>query len=251
MAKGEVLEVEQEPKALELRQPSMMDLIQVAIQNKSAMDVIERLTALQREQMAKEAESDFNAALNAAQGEVGRIAPDATNEQTKSKWATYAKLDRVLRPIYIRHGFSLSFNSGDSPSPDTVLVTCFVSHRGGHTRTYTAPPIPADGKGAKGGNVMTATHATGAAMSYGARYLLKYIFNIAVGEEDTDGNDATNGDLAKAIKGIVDAQTPDDMMKLYKAAYIKFEATPPAIKALIAARNEAKKEFDRADNRGN
>ena len=48
--------------------------------------------------------------------------------------------------------------------------------------------MPADGKGAKGGDVMTKTHATGAAVSYGMRYLLKMIFNVAVGEDDTDGN---------------------------------------------------------------
>jgi hypothetical protein len=50
--------------------------------------------------------------------------------------------------------------------------------------------MPADGKGAKGGDVMTRTHATGSALSYGMRYLLKMIFNVAVGEDDDDGNDA-------------------------------------------------------------
>ena len=33
------------------------------------------------------------------------------------------------------------------------------------------------------------THATGSAVSYGQRYLLKMIFNVAVGEDDRDGND--------------------------------------------------------------
>ena len=37
---------------------------------------------------------------------------------------------------------------------------------------------------------MTKTHATGAAASYGSRYLLKGIFNVAVGEDDDDGNAA-------------------------------------------------------------
>jgi hypothetical protein len=36
---------------------------------------------------------------------------------------------------------------------------------------------------------MTKTHAAGAAMSYGMRYLLKMIFNVAVGEDDRDGNE--------------------------------------------------------------
>jgi hypothetical protein len=166
-----------------------MELLQLAIQHNAAIDVIERLSALRDKAMERDAEMQFNEAMNEAQAELGRIAPDLTNPQTHSKYASYAALDKKLRPIYTKHGFSLSFNSGDSPIPETVRVVCYVSHRAGHTRTYTGPPMPADGKGAKGGDVMTKTHATGAAMSYGARYLLKYIFNIAVGEEDVDGNE--------------------------------------------------------------
>ncbi len=38
---------------------------------------------------------------------------------------------------------------------------------------------------------MTKTHATGAGMQYGMRYLLKFSFNVAVGEDDDDGNAAS------------------------------------------------------------
>jgi hypothetical protein len=50
---------------------------------------------------------------------------------------------------------------------------------------------PADGKGAKGGDVMTKTQATVAAFSYGKRVHLKNIFNLA--EIDDDGNGAGGG----------------------------------------------------------
>ena len=151
------------------------------------VDKMERLFALQERFVAKQAETAFNAALNAAQARMGRIAADATNPQTRSRYATYAALDRVLRPIYIEQGLSLSFDTTDSPVPEHVRVVCHVSHNAGHTRTYHAD-MPADGKGAKGGDVMTKTHAAGAAMSYGMRYLLKMIFNVAIGEDDRDGN---------------------------------------------------------------
>lgn len=226
----------------EVRTPTPMDLLSVALHNHSAIDVIERLAALQEKAQARDAEIQFNEAMNKAQSEIGRIAPDKTNTQTNSKWATYAKLDSVLRPIYVRHGFSLSFNSGDSPLPETVRVTCFVSHRGGHTREYTAPPIPSDGKGAKGGDVMTKTHAAGSAMSYGARYLLKYIFNVAIGEEDTDGN--SNGELAEQIEWMMNARNPDELKKLYKNAYEKFEESPAALKVIVQARKKKQGEFD-------
>lgn len=95
-----------------------------------------------------------------------------------------------MRPIYTKHGFGLSFDTGEGAPDLYVRVVCYVTHTGGHARTYHAD-IPADGKGAKGGDVMTRTHAVGAAMSYGMRYLLKMIFNVAVGEDDDDGNSAS------------------------------------------------------------
>ena len=152
------------------------------------IEKMERLLAMQERIVAKHAESEFNAALNAAQAEISTIAADAENPQTRSRYATYAKLDKVLRPIYTRHGFSLSFDETDSPKPDHIRVLAILAHRGGHSHTY-QKDMPADGKGAKGGDVMTKTHAAGAAASYGMRYLLKGIFNVAIGEEDTDGND--------------------------------------------------------------
>lgn len=154
--------------------------------------------ALRKEIVAEAAETAFNEAMNACQSEMTPIATDAVNPQTRSKYATYGKLDGKLRPIYTRHGFSISFNEGKSDKPDHVLVIAYVS-RAGHTRLYQAD-MPADGKGAKGGDVMTKTHAVGAAKSYGKRYLLKDIFNIAIGEEDTDGNDP-KPDLPKPPDG--------------------------------------------------
>lgn len=40
---------------------------------------------------------------------------------------------------------------------------------------------------------MTKTHAVGSGKTYAKRYLLKDIFNVAVGEDDDDGNSAGNG----------------------------------------------------------
>lgn len=166
----------------------LMEVIARAARDPSVdIDKMERLIAMQERVQAREAELAFNQALNAAQSEMRPIAANASNPQTKSRYASYDKLDRVLRPIYTEHGFSLSFDEDDSPKPDHVRVVCYVSHKSGHTRTYHRD-MPADGKGAKGGDVMTKTHAAGAAGSYGARYLLKGIFNVSVGEEDEDGN---------------------------------------------------------------
>lgn len=149
---------------------------------------MQALMAMHKQVKAEQAEVAFNEAMNACQREMGPISADATNPQTKSKYASYAQLDRAVRPIYTRHGFALSFDEGASDKPEYVRVLCRCSHSAGHTHVYQTD-MPADGKGARGGDVMTKTHAVAAAKSYGKRYLLKDIFNIAVGEGDLDGND--------------------------------------------------------------
>ncbi len=157
------------------------------------IDKMERLILMQERMQAKQARDEFDNGMAEAQEAMRAISPDKDNSQTKSKYATYAALDHAVRPIYSRHGFALSFNTGDAPNPAEVRVLCTVSHRGGHRQDYKID-MPADGKGPQGASVMTRTHATGAAASYGQRYLLKLIFNLAVGDVDDDGNGADHND---------------------------------------------------------
>jgi len=159
----------------------------VAMNPDADMAKLEKMLDMQERVLDRDAKMAFSRAMSAAQSEMKRVAADGDNPQTRSKYATYAALDRVLRPIYTNHGFSLSFNTEEAPHENTVRVTCDVAHVEGHEKHYQVD-MPADGKGAKGGDVMTKTHAAGAAMTYGMRYLLKMIFNVAVGADDTDGN---------------------------------------------------------------
>ncbi len=155
------------------------------------MDKMERLLQMQERVMARNAEHEFNTAMTEAQSKMRSVATDSANPQTRSRYASYAALDRAVRPIYTAAGFSLSFDTADGAPADYVRIVCHVA-KGGFSRTYHVD-MPADGKGAKGGDVMTKTHAVGAGMSYGQRYLLKMIFTIAVGE-DVDGNAPVNND---------------------------------------------------------
>lgn len=192
----------------EAEQASMLAVIQRAASDPSVdMDKLERLLALRDRMEAKEAEAQFNGAMSRVQSSMGRISADATNPQTRSNYATYGKLDKALRPIYTKEGLSLSFDT--EPAPDGYVgMVCYASHTAGHTRTYRAQ-VPSDGKGAKGNDVMTKTHAFGSGTSYGMRYLLKMIFNVAIGEEDDDGNGSTQeaydiSAWAEAIRGATD-----------------------------------------------
>ena len=164
------------------------------------VEVFERLMALREKGEAKTAEAIFHGAMADAQAEMRPVAKDADNPQTRSRYASYEQLDRAVRPIYTKHGFGLSFDTGDCSIQDWIRVLCVVTHRSGHARTFKLD-MPADGKGAKGGDVMTKTHAVASAMSYGMRNMLKMIFNIAIGEGDDDGNKAGGHVPADAPKG--------------------------------------------------
>lgn len=196
---GEVAKVEPQQVAPLDQAAPVLDMIARAASDPN-MDVekLERLMAMHERVTSQRAETEFNDAMSAAQAEMSRVATDANNPQTRSRYASYAALDRALRPIYTKHGFALSFDTGEGAPDGWVRMICHASHRGGFTRTYHAD-MPADGKGAKGGDVMTKTHATGSAFTYGQRYLLKMIFNVAVGQDD-DGNGADKATITDEQK---------------------------------------------------
>lgn len=182
------------------------------------VDKLARLMGLYERVQERGAEQAYNDAMNAAQEEMRPVAADANNPSTKSRYASYAALDRALRPIYTRHGFSVSFDTEDGAPADHVRVVCKVGHRVGH-KERPHLDMPADGKGAKGGDVMTKTHAIGAAITYGKRYLLGMIFNIAIGEDD-DGNSNGGREPSRAaqdaIAKINSYEFPSDLVRWKK-----------------------------------
>lgn len=218
-------------------QPQAVALIEAIARAASdpTIDVtkMQQLYDMHERMKAKQDEAEFNGAMSRVQANMGRISTDAVNSQTRSQYATYGQMDKALRPIYTREGLSLSFGTEDAPD-GFVGVVCYVSHPAGHTRTYRAQ-VPADGKGARGNDVMTKVHAFGAGTSYGMRYLLKMIFNVAIGEDDTDGNLPTLNE--KDRSWIVKAESLDSYEDYQKAkakvleAYGSADALPPEVRA--------------------
>jgi len=170
----------------------------------------------------------YYASLAAAEAEMKTVLKNKTNSQTHSKYASYAAIDSAIRPVYTEHGFAISFNTTPSTIPDVVNVECEVTHKGGHTKLYGPFAMPADGKGAKGGDVMSKTHAAGAAITYAMRYLLKMIFNVTTGDEDEVDDD---GNLAGNVK-----ITPEQVAHINKL--LEESGCPPA-KLLEKMRVEA------------
>jgi len=224
--------------------------MQMALETGKA-DQLQILQEMYFKDKARKAEEDFNFAMNAVQAEIGRVKPNLLNPQTKSRYASYDKLDAELRPIYTKHGFSLSFSEEDSSKPNHVRVICYVS-RGGHTRVY-RKDMPVVTTGIKGNEMMTPTHATASADSYGKRYLLKDIFNVAIGEDDNDGNGSQPqggvlDDISERVEWIRNCSSFQELESIWREAYAaaKKAKDQKAIEAINFATNARKRELREA-----
>jgi len=91
---------------------------------------------------------------------------------------------------------------------------------------------------------MTLTDATGASDSRAKRYLVKDIFNIAIGEDELNSDCGSHGELQEQCEWLANAKDLEELKSLYKQAYATFEASPGALKQIIAAKNSRRKELE-------
>jgi hypothetical protein len=222
--------------------PTPLGVIQMAVKQGASVETLERLVALQEKMLARQAETEFNHALNRVQNKIQRIAPDLENKSKSSRYASYAAIDRVIRPIYGPEGFSLSFTHAECPKPDYIRVICWL-RLGAHKEPYQVD-WPVDTQGPKGGDVMTRTQATGASDSYAKRYLVKDIFNIAIGQDDTDG-EITNGECADFLLLIKESATIEELKKHYQEAVADGlkKQSPKAVTIFMEARKKRESEL--------
>lgn len=142
------------------------------------------LLDVQERMMNKQAEMDFNADFAGLQGELPRITKDARivhSGKLISTYATYEKIDEVIRPLLIKHGFGLRFNSEVEANGKGVIITATLSHKRGHSITDRIP-LGYDTSGAKN-NVQ----GVGSTIAYGKRYLVGMLLNLVFEGEDDDG----------------------------------------------------------------
>jgi hypothetical protein len=227
-------------RPFETRQITPMEMADRLLANsdnpKDAVEVLQELFKLHTDMERARAEAEFNDALTRCQSEIGVIANDAQGQ--KKPYATYKALDKVVRPVYLRNNLNVSFGSGPCNIPNHIMVTCDVSLRS-YSRHYEIP-MDASGLGPKGDGALSKPHAILAAAEYGRRILLKMIFNIVTGEEDT----VTNGELAEDVHAIEMAFDKASLWKLYNTAADKYESTPSALKLLNEAKRKRSKELE-------
>jgi hypothetical protein len=166
----------------------MMDMIsQIALNPDADVEKLRAVMDMKMQMFNRGAEIEFNAAMALAQAEIEPVARTASNQQTKSKYAKLENIISTCSPVWTKHGFALSYDTGDCPLERHYRVTCEVSHRAGHSKHYHMD-LPIDDAGINGTKNKTGVHGAGSTISYGKRYIACNIFNIAIKDEDNDGN---------------------------------------------------------------
>jgi hypothetical protein len=164
-----------------------MSMIQFAIEHDKGIETLEKLFELQQRDEAAKARNAYNAAMSAAQAEMPAVVRDKENTHLRTKYARLETVASAIRPVYTKHGFSLSFGTLTDASPDCIKIFCDCRHSAGHVDRIEGN-FPIDLKGTGGSVNKTGIQAMGSTISYARRYLTLMIFNVSIEDEDNDGN---------------------------------------------------------------
>lgn len=199
----------------------------------SLLDVQERM-------MNKQAEINFNIDFGKLQAELPSITQDAKivhSGKLIANYATYEAIDKVIRPLLVKHGFSLRYNSKGWEGKVVIYGT--LAHRDGHSITDEIP-LGIDASGAKN-NVQ----GVGSTIAYGKRYLVGMLLNLVFCGEDDDGVKAghvpINDEQATEIKDKL-RSTGADVKKFLEymgAASVDEIAAKNYSKAIVALNRKA------------
>ncbi len=170
----------EEPRSL------LSAIVQMA--SNPALDIVkfEALLQMQERMERRQAEIAYNQAMNKAQAEIQPVARLAENSQTKSFYAKLEHVDAAIRPIYLHHGFAISYGTVAPLVPGSIRVECTCAHTAGHSEKFQreAPP---DTLGPKGSPVKTVLHGGGSTETFLKRYLTCGVFNVVFKNQDDDG----------------------------------------------------------------
>jgi hypothetical protein len=162
----------------------------------------------------------FYAAMNEVQANLPAIVNNAWNDQTKSRYAKLEIIAKALRPVYTAQGFSVSFTQDDSPIEGHIRVRGRLAHRDGHVEDHYHVDVPLDSAGIAGKVNKTPVHATGSSFTYGRRYLVCMMFDIATGDDnDAQAEDVElTDDQIDTVNHLLTQLTPDDQVTFWKRA---------------------------------
>lgn len=160
-------------------------------------DKLKILSEIRREVIQDEAKEayQFHFALFAAElPPVERDGMVDLGAKGKYPFTTYEQMDSVLRPLLVKHGFSLQFWSSDPERIDAVIIHgALIGHGWQREATYPVPPDTGPGR--------NALQARGSAQTYAKRYIADLLCNVVRKGVDNDGRGAVGAFIdARQVK---------------------------------------------------
>jgi len=168
------------PLTMPIVAPTPHDMLSRAVAAGASIEIIERLLALHERAEASAARRAFDAAIAAAKAQIKPVVRNATGHNAK-RYADFAAIAREVDPPLSEHGLSYRFRTAQN---ERILVTCILSHVGGHSEetTLAGPPDTSGNK--------NAIQAIGSTLTYLQRYSLIQALGLAVSDSDDDGDAA-------------------------------------------------------------
>lgn len=168
------------PMSTEQQAASLITVIEKLAANPDVnVDSIKQMLDMQERIMNKQAEMEFNSSMAELQPQLPMIQRSAKGHNTM--YARYEDIERMVRPLYTKYGFSLTYTSELLASGKEETYTGRLLHKSGHYRDAQIT-LPADTSGSK-----NPIQAKGSSMSYAKRYLITMLLNIVTCGEDDDG----------------------------------------------------------------
>jgi hypothetical protein len=173
-------------------------------------DRIEKLLNIQIKMMDRQAKIDYDQALADLQMEMPRISArgEIKNKagEVTSRFMKYEDIDRVIRPLLQKNGFSLVHDAKEENGKMTVIT--ILKHRGGHQESVSSP-LPFDTPNA----LKSPLQAAASTESFGKRRNVCKLLNIVAEGEDDDGLSTGHIKIddtqAKEIKDALEATGAD------------------------------------------
>jgi len=166
-------------------EPTPKDLIQLAIQQGTDTDKLEKLMALQERWEANQARKQFFEALAQFQDECPVLIKDdkadfkTSKGRTTYQYATLPGIVRQIKPALKSCGLSYRWEFGDQDGQ--IMVCCILTHIAGHSERTTMGG-PAEDSGTK-----NKLQSRGSSLTYLQRYTLIGALGLATAQDDVDG----------------------------------------------------------------
>jgi len=170
------------------------ELITKAIENGTAVDVMERLLAMRRELKAEAARDEYYRDLAEFQFKCPAIekrkAVYDKNGQLRYKYAPLDDIVAQVKRLLVEYGFSYTIKT--EQTTESVTAICQTNHRMGHSEN-TSFLIPIDVKA-----YMNVAQKVASALTYAKRYAFCDAFGIMTADEDDDAG--ITGDPIQPVK---------------------------------------------------